>query len=118
MTLNKIRKLNRRKNRIRTRIQGKAERPRLTINRSNKYLQVQLIDDQQQKTLLAVTDKGKSWPEKAGNKTQRARQLGQELAKKAQQLKISLVVFDRKGYKYHGRVKALAEGAREGGLQF
>lgn len=118
MKLSKIIRLDRRRNKIRAKIHGAAERPRLSINRSNRYLQVQLIDDERQKTLLSLTDKQKSEQLAADNKTQRAKKLGEELVKKTKELKINSVVFDRKGYKYHGRVKAFAEGAREGGLKF
>ncbi len=101
--------------RIRTRINGTAERPRLLVFRSNMSTYAQLIDDESKKVLLSFSDlKAK----KTGTKTESAKKIGMEIAKLAKEKGISACVFDRNGYKYHGRVKALAEGAREGGLQF
>ncbi|MCH7828368.1 50S ribosomal protein L18 [Patescibacteria group bacterium] len=101
--------------RIRTRIQGTKERPRLVVSRSNQHLYAQLVDDETGNVLAAVSDlkaKGKM----SGVKL--AKSVGKAIAKKAQGQGVSKAVFDRGGYKYHGSVKALAEGAREGGLQF
>lgn len=109
----------RRKIRTRVKVQGTKERPRLSVFRSNKYIYAQLIDDSQKKTLVGVSEKemeGKS-AEKM-SKQNRAKQTGMYLAKKAAGKKIQKVVFDRGGYAYKGRVRALAEGAREGGLEF
>ncbi len=102
-----------------TKTPGTRARPRLSVYRSNKYIYAQLIDDEKGQVLLASSErqlnKGKF---KKLTKTQRALVLGEELARKARRKKIKSVVFDRSGYKYHGRVRALAEGARKGGLKF
>lgn len=105
----------RRHNRIRMKISGTASRPRLVVSRSLRKNYAQLIDDKKGISLLATSDTAFL---KQGNKTQRAKKVGQELAKKALEKGITTCVFDRNGYKYHGRVKALADGAREGGLKF
>lgn len=108
---------------IRMRITGTAERPRLAVFRSNRYLSAQLIDDTTGKTLLAVTDakgikKGAKAPKATVTRTVSAQNAGKELAKAALAKKISTVVFDRGGFLYAGRIKAFADSAREGGLQF
>lgn len=100
---------------IRKRITGTSERPRLTVFRSNKAIYAQLIDDNEGRTLLAASVKE---IEAKGNKTEQSREVGKKLAEKAIAAGISQAVFDRNGYLYHGRVKSLADGAREGGLQF
>lgn len=105
---------NSRRKRIRAKIHGTAERPRLSVFRSNAHIYAQLIDDENGVTLAAAND----MKAEKGTKTESAKAVGQELADKAKKAKISHCVFDRGGYKYHGRVKALAEGAREAGLQF
>lgn len=105
----------RRHARVRARISGTAARPRLSVFRSNRGLFLQLIDDESGKTLVSA---GSQEIKGAGNKTALSQTLGQLLAKKATDKKITRVVFDRGFYKYHGRVKAAAEGARAGGLQF
>lgn len=111
----KYNKLQLRKHRVRSRITGTADRPRLAVSRSSKQIYAQIIDDTQGKTLAAAD----SLKLKAkGNKTEVAAAVGKEIAKLAQEKKISTVVFDRSGYRYHGRVKALAEAAREQGLAF
>ncbi|MBY0469672.1 50S ribosomal protein L18 [bacterium] len=107
-----------RKKRIRSRVEGDAERPRLSVFRSNKHLYVQLIDDVKQHTLVAVSTneedtRGKSKATLAG-----AKEVGLLIAKRALAKNISQVVFDRSGYLYHGRIKAIADAAREGGLKF
>lgn len=104
-----------RHNRVRAKIFGTNEIPRLSVYRSNKGLFVQLIDDEAGKTMASVSMK-----EITGVKAKidAAREAGKLIAKKAVEKKINKVVFDRGGYKYHGRIKALAEGAREAGLQF
>jgi large subunit ribosomal protein L18 len=107
----------RRQTRIRKKLHGTHEMPRLTVFRSNKYMYAQLIDDTVHKTLFGVSEKQLSAPEKQ-TKSERARLLGQELAKRAEKKKITKIVFDKGRYAYHGRIKALADGAREGGLQF
>jgi large subunit ribosomal protein L18 len=103
-----------RKNRIRARITGTAERPRLSVYKSLNNNYAQLIDDLKGITLVSIND----LKIKKGNKLERAKAIGLEIAKKAQEKKIGSCIFDRNGYKYHGRVKAIAEGAREGGLKF
>ncbi len=100
--------------RVRGKISGTAARPRLSVFRSQQQLYVQLIDDAAGRTLLGLSDKNI----KVRPKVRRAKQLGLELAKQAAAKKIGPVVFDRGGYRYAGRVRALAEGARAGGLIF
>ena len=115
-TLTKPQARARRHRRIRGKIVGSAERPRLVVFRSNKGISAQLIDDDSGKTLAGASWVGlKSF---SGNKTEQATQVGKALATAAKEAGIETVVFDRGGYLYHGRVKALAEGAREGGLVF
>ena len=111
-----VQKVSRQK-RIRSKTKGTSEKPRLSVFRSNKSIYAQVIDDEKQKTIIGVSQKELSNKEKT-TKTDKARQLGLLIAKKAIQKKISEVVFDRGSYKYHGRVKAVAQGAREGGLKF
>jgi large subunit ribosomal protein L18 len=106
----------RRHRRVRGKIAGTAERPRLTVFRSNRGIFAQLVDDGSGKTLA-----GASWVGLAGfkgDKSDQAREVGKALAAAAKKAGIETVVFDRGGYLYHGRVRALAEGAREGGLIF
>ncbi len=106
----------RRHRRIRGKIRGTAERPRLVVFRSNKGIFAQLVDDESGRTIA-----GASWlalKSFEGTKTEQAREVGKALASAAEKAGIDSVVFDRGGYLYHGRVKALAEGAREGGLRF
>lgn len=104
----------RRHKRIRKKIRGTLEKPRLSVYRSLKYIYAQLIDDTKGHTIVSATSLGLNGK---GSKTDKARECGKILANKAKEKGISNVVFDRGGYKYHGRVKALAEGAREGGLK-
>ena len=106
----------RRRLRIRAKVNGTLTRPRLSVFRSNKQLFIQLIDDEHHKTLLGMSDRQLMKEEK--NKLTRAKSLGTTMAKAILAQKIEKIVFDRGGYLYHGRVKALAEGLREGGLQF
>jgi large subunit ribosomal protein L18 len=102
--------------RIRKQIKGTATRPRLSVFRSNKSIYCQLIDDTSGVTLTSATSTDDGVP-KDGNRIEQAKQVGSILAGKAKELNIDTVVFDRGGYLYHGRVKALAEGARENGLK-
>lgn len=102
--------------RIRGKISGTAQRPRLSVFRSNKGIYAQLIDDVAGVTLAAASSRNVSLEGKT--KSEVAKAVGTVLAEKAKEANIENVVFDRGGYPYHGRVKALAEGAREGGLQF
>ena len=123
-------KRTRRRARIRARIKGTAKCPRLSIFKSNRYLYVQLIDDESGRTILSADSRDvkiksdkKSGMSKKGKKAEAATSnpyfsAGQLLAEQAKGKKINRVVFDRGGYKYHGQVKALAEGARAGGLKF
>lgn len=99
---------------IRKKVFGSENRPRLTVFRSNKYTYAQLVDDTNAKTIVAASDKTKE----KNNRIASAKSLGLALAKKAHDEKIKEIVFDRGGYKYHGRIKAVAEGLREGGLKF
>ncbi|MBS7351871.1 MAG: 50S ribosomal protein L18 [Candidatus Limisoma sp.] len=107
-----------RRNKIKTRIRGKvsgtAERPRMTVFRSNKQIYVQLVDDSEGKTLVSASSKGME----EGTKTELAAKVGQAIAEKALAAGITEVVFDRNGYLFHGRVKSLADAARNGGLKF
>lgn len=116
--LNKIKqeaRLKRRK-KIRSVIKGTKNCPRFSVFRSNKYVFLQLIDDLKGETLVSFDEK--KIKSKKENKTQRAFKAGELFAKKAIKLKIGKVLFDRNGYKYHGRIKAVAEGAKKGGLKF
>ena len=105
----------RRHRRVRGKIAGTAERPRLAVFRSNRGISAQLIDDAAGRTLASASWKAVS---ATGSKTEQANVVGKELAAAAKKAGIETCVFDRAGYLYHGRVKALAEGAREGGLKF
>ncbi|MFA5188611.1 MAG: 50S ribosomal protein L18 [Patescibacteria group bacterium] len=105
-----------RRSRIRARIIGTKQKPRLNVFRSLKHINVQIIDDLAGATLVAASDL--ELKNKKATKTEKAKAVGKLAAQKAMDKKIKKVVFDRAGYKYHGRVKAVAEGAREGGLEF
>ncbi len=117
MKLTKSEKRRRIHYRIRKRIIGTSTRPRLSVFRSNRAIYCQLIDDHSGNTLAAAFS-GEPVINSEGNKTEVAKSVGKLIAEKALAQNISQVVFDRSGYLYHGRVKALADGAREGGLQF
>ncbi|GIU95606.1 MAG: 50S ribosomal protein L18 [Gaiellaceae bacterium] len=114
-TLTKRQARERRHRRVRAKIAGTAERPRLVVFRSNRGIFAQLVDDETATTLAAASWKTVTT---SGSKTDQAREVGRALAAAARERGIERCVFDRGGYLYHGRVKALAEGAREGGLQF
>ncbi|MDW8332673.1 MAG: 50S ribosomal protein L18 [Bacteroidia bacterium] len=103
---------------IRKKIYGTPERPRLTVFRSNTSIYAQIVNDDEGKTLASASSRLKALAELRGPKTQISEAVGRLLAERAKAVGISKVVFDRNGYKYHGRVKALAEGARAGGLEF
>jgi large subunit ribosomal protein L18 len=105
----------RRHRRVRGKVAGTAERPRLLVFRSNRGISAQLIDDDAGRTLASASWKSLST---SGSKTDQASSVGKALAESAKKAGIDTCVFDRAGYLYHGRVKALAEGAREGGLEF
>ncbi|TZF81748.1 50S ribosomal protein L18 [Pedobacter sp. BS3] len=102
---------------IRKRLAGSAERPRLSVFRSNKGIYAQIIDDVQGKTLVSASSASKDFAGK-GTKIEQSKEVGKLVAAKALAAGIKDVVFDRNGYLYHGRVKSLAEGAREAGLNF
>jgi len=105
--------------RIRKKISGTAESPRLAVFRSNKEIYVQVIDDQNKVTILSASSKEKDIASQSGiKKTEQAKLVGKLIASKCIEKGIGTVVFDRSGYKYHGRVKSLADAAREGGLKF
>ena len=104
--------------RIRKTIVGTSATPRLCVFRSNKEIYAQIIDDEKQTTLVSASSKDKSLKLKNGGNKEAAAAVGKLLAEKAKKAKITKVVFDRGGYLYHGRVKALAEAARENGLEF
>lgn len=107
----------RRRRRVRSRVTGTAERPRLSVYRSNRGIFAQLIDDREGKTIAAV-----NWTEadlrKVAGRTEQAKKIGELIAERAKAAGIETCVFDRGGYQYHGRVAAVADGAREGGLEF
>ncbi|MDX2064037.1 MAG: 50S ribosomal protein L18 [Bacteroidia bacterium] len=103
---------------IRKKISGTPERPRLSVFRSNKEIYAQIIDDVAGKTLVSCSSRAEGVISQPGTKTDRSVQVGQKLAEKALAAGITQVVFDRNGFTYHGRVKALADAARAGGLEF
>jgi large subunit ribosomal protein L18 len=106
----------RRRRRVRSKVRGTADRPRLSVFRSNRGIQAQLIDDVQGHTLAAV-----AWTEddlKSLGRLEQAKRAGEVLAERAKKAGVEECVFDRGGYRFHGKVKALADGAREGGLRF
>ncbi|MEO6407093.1 MAG: 50S ribosomal protein L18 [Ferruginibacter sp.] len=104
--------------RIRKKISGTAAAPRLTVFRSNADIYAQLIDDATGTTLAAASSKQKDINAQKAPKTEKSKMVGEAIARKATELGITKVIFDRSGYIYHGRIKAVADGAREGGLQF
>jgi len=106
-----------RKRRIRAKVTGTAERPRLTVTISLQHISAQIINDQTHQTLAQASTIGKS-NKTTGSMTEKAAKVGEEIAKAAKAAKINKVVFDRNGRIYHGRVKALADAARKGGLEF
>ena len=112
--VSKIARRNKIKTRIRGKISGTPERPRMSVFRSNKGIYVQIIDDLAGNTLVASSSKGLE----GGTKTEVAAKVGADIAKKAMDKGITQVVFDRNGYLFHGRVKSLADAAREAGLKF
>ncbi len=119
MALTKLERKERIKMRIRKKINGTAERPRLSVFRSNKQIYVQVVDDLNGVTLLSACSREKEVASVTGiKKTEQAKLVGKLLASKCREKGIESVVFDRSGYKYHGRVKSLADAAREGGLKF
>lgn len=118
MALTKSERRNRIRRRIRKTSFGTAERPRLSVFRSNKEIYAQIIDDTTGNTLAAASSRDAELKDAKGTKAEKAVEVGKALAKKALDAGVEAVSFDRGGYLYHGRVKSLAEGAREGGLKF
>lgn len=118
MALTKLERRAKIKSRVRKIVSGTAERPRMSVFRSNKEIYAQLIDDAQGVTLLSTSSKAKEIAAATGTKTEKAALVGKLVAEKAVAAGITNVVFDRNGYLYHGRVKQLADAAREGGLKF
>ena len=104
--------------RIRKKITGSSDQPRLRVFKSNKHIYAQIIDDSAGKTLVTMSTVDKKFDKVDGDKKENAKKVGTLLAEAAKSAGVSKVIFDRGGYIYHGRVKALSEGAREGGLQF
>ena len=117
MALTKADRRQRIKYRIRKRLSGSGERPRMTVYRSNKQIYVQLVDDVSGQTLVSASSKEKEIASQKVNKIDQAKLVGKRLAEKAKEKGIESVVFDRNGYLYHGRVKNLADAARESGLK-
>ncbi len=124
MSIRKVKKYHsreKRKIRIRKKIYGTTEKPRLSVYRSLKHMYAQLIDDTNHISIATVSTNSKALSDalaSAESKVDKAKLVGKEIARIAQEKNISTVVFDRNGYLFHGRVKAVADGAREGGLQF
>jgi large subunit ribosomal protein L18 len=118
MNSKKVLRRNRIRFNIRKKLKGTPERPRLSVFRSNKDIYAQIIDDASGVTLVAASSREKGSKKAKENKVDASKNVGKQIAEKAVSAGIKSVVFDRGGYLYHGRVKALAEGAREGGLQF
>ncbi len=118
MAITKQSRRNRIKKRVRKVVSGTAESPRLTVFRSNKGIYAQLIDDMAGTTLVAASSAEKGVADEKSNKIDQAKSVGKAIADKAQKAGISKICFDRNGYLYHGRIKALAESAREAGLKF
>jgi len=117
MALTKADRRQRIKYRIRKRLSGSGERPRMTVYRSNKQIYVQLVDDVSGQTLVSASSKEKEIATQKVNKLDQAKLVGKRLAEKAKEKGIESVVFDRNGYLYHGRVKNLADAARKSGLK-
>lgn len=111
----KVHNLKQRKARIRSRVSGTSEKPRLSLTISNLHISAQVIDDSTSKTIVSASTVGKK---SSGSLSEKAKKIGEEIAKSASTKKVTEVVFDRNGKKYHGRVKAFADAAREGGLKF
>ena len=104
--------------RVRKKVQGSAERPRLVVTRSTKHMSAQIIDDIAGHTLVSASTLDPTLRTSEGDKTAKARKVGELLAERAKEAGIGSVVFDRAGHRYHGRIAALADGARESGLEF
>jgi len=118
MALTKKDRRQRIKFRIRKRLSGTTEIPRMSVFRSNKEIYAQIVNDEDGKTIMSVSSRDKGIADKKGNKIEVSQLVGKAIAEKAVKEGISTVVFDRNGYLYHGRVKSLADAARDGGLKF
>jgi large subunit ribosomal protein L18 len=118
MALTKLERRERIKSRVRQKVSGTPESPRLSVFRSNKEIYAQVINDLQGTTIVAASSTEKEISAVSGNKTEKAALVGKLIARKAISAGVTSVVFDRNGYLYHGRVKNLADAAREGGLKF
>jgi large subunit ribosomal protein L18 len=118
MALTKFERRKRIKQRVRSKLSGTPERPRLSVYRSNKQIYAQIIDDLNETTLTAASSNDKEIACSEGSKTEKAKLVGKLIAEKAKKAGVENVIFDRSGYLYHGRVKQLADAAREGGLKF
>ena len=118
MALTKSQRRSRIKSRIRKIVSGTEARPRLSVFRSNKEIYAQIVDDVTGKTIVASSSRDKDISSSKGNKVEIAALVGKSIAEKAVKAGVETISFDRGGYLYHGRVKSLAEGAREGGLKF
>ena len=118
MAVSKLDRRNKIKKRIRKELTGTSSRPRLAVFRSNKEIYAQIVDDVEGKTLVAASSRDKDVTAAEGNKIEKAALVGKALAERAKEAGIDTISFDRGGYLYHGRVKSLADGAREGGLKF
>lgn len=118
MALSKYERRERLRMRIRKTVEGTESRPRLAVFRSNKEIYAQIIDDVNGKTITAASSRDKDIDASKVNKTEAAKMVGKAIAEKAVKAGVESIAFDRGGYLYHGRVKSLAEGAREGGLKF
>jgi large subunit ribosomal protein L18 len=112
----KIKRQQKRRTRVRGKFFGTGDRPRLSVHRSNRYISAQIIDDVKRETLVGLTSK--NLKDQKASQMEKAGLLGEKMAKLAAKKKIKKVVFDRGSYQFHGQVKALAEGARKGGLEF
>lgn len=118
MALNKTEKRLKIKRRVRKNIQGTPDRPRLSVYKSNKEIYAQIIDDENGVTITSASSREKDLSGKEATKSEMSALVGKKIAEKAKTAGIETVVFDRNGFVYHGRIKSLAEGAREGGLNF
>lgn len=118
MAFSKEERRNKIRRRIRGRIEGNSTKPRLSVFRSNKEIYAQIIDDISGQTLVAASSRDKEFSSLSGSKIEISNAVGKKLGEKAVTQGIEVIIFDRGGYLYHGRVKSLADGAREGGLKF
>jgi large subunit ribosomal protein L18 len=118
MALNKIEKRNKIRTRVRSKIKGTADRPRLSVFKSNKGIYAQVINDEEGVTIASASTNDKVMADVTGNKSEMAKAVGTKVAELAKAKGIESVSFDRGGYLYHGRIKSLAEAAREAGLKF